>query len=189
MIFFLACFQGEICLIFFFVSVYMMFLLSWLPSQIFLSLIFSGLNAICPGAYVCLFVFILHGAFLSCSDLCFDIYHQFSKILAPYCFCPFSLFPHSAIAITHLLECMVLLHCSRMFCPCEECGPTTTKWKGIETTLISDVSCKFRRFQKPPSGSVVFWKESQNSLKAIIVIGIVCSRERTQIKSAKARRE
>lgn len=57
----------------------------------------------------------------------------------------------------------------------------------LKTVLISNTSCKFRWFPKPPSGSIIYWKGSQNSLKAIILM-VTGYKERIQIKISQGKR-
>lgn len=56
----------------------------------------------------------------------------------------------------------------------------TLKFKGTtpKTILTSYTNCKFGVFPKPPSHLIIFWKDSWNSLKAIIYMVMVYYREK-----------
>lgn len=57
----------------------------------------------------------------------------------------------------------------------------------LKTVLTSNTIYKFRCFPKPPSGSIIHWKGSQNSPKAIILM-VTGYKERIQIKISQGKR-
>lgn len=57
-----------------------------------------------------------------------------------------------------------------------------------KATLASDIICKFKDFLKLPPVSTVHWKDSQNSLKAVILMATVYYRERIRTSQRKTHR-
>lgn len=56
-----------------------------------------------------------------------------------------------------------------------------------KVVLTSDTNCKFGEFPKSSSDLIVHSKNSQNSLKAIMLMVMVCCWEGDRLKSAKGR--
>ena len=52
-----------------------------------------------------------------------------------------------------------------------------------KTTLTSEMNCKFWMFPKPPSGSVIQYKDLWNLLEAFVLVLMVHYKERVQVKN------
>lgn len=56
------------------------------------------------------------------------------------------------------------------------------KGNGPHKTITTNSNCKFRGFPKQPSVSIICWKDSRDSQKAVILTVLVYHRKRIQIK-------
>lgn len=58
-----------------------------------------------------------------------------------------------------------------------------------DLTFTPETNCKFREFPKPPSVLIIHWKDSQNLLKAVIILVMDYYRERIQIKINRGKKD